>query len=347
MGLTVHVGFKARGLDPAGVLAAVKQMRQIALDLPFEEVGKIVRLKGDQIDYNKLRARYTGKVPPKNWYRACRLCHSTTLPWNRCYHPQFSALEYVGFNVWPGEGSEGCEVGLALYPETIECEYDPREDVRFMEGKRAEIVKGTSHHVFSYRKFDRWRDKHGQPGKHFPFDYKEKRQVPTGYRGWALDTFCKTQYAGNPDCGGVANFLKCHITLITFLERCQKRVKGVRVTIDDEGDYGRHYHCPDYKYYDDNNLKRKYRWTPGKHDVKALAEELGEWDAFIAGWAGALKDIFPGQVETAMDGRVDFEKLEFKAHQDKELRPFLDNMAKVAQKLRDQFKAEHPEASKS
>ena len=46
MGLTVHYSLKS-GLEDIGqVEQSVQQMRQLALDLPFEEVGEIVDLQG-------------------------------------------------------------------------------------------------------------------------------------------------------------------------------------------------------------------------------------------------------------------------------------------------------------
>jgi hypothetical protein len=35
-------------------------------------------------------------------------------------------------------------------------------------------------------------------------------RIRTNLSGWYWQSFCKTQYASNPDCGGVKNFLLCH-----------------------------------------------------------------------------------------------------------------------------------------
>ena len=45
-----------------------------------------------------------------------------------------------------------------------------------------------------------------------------KRRVRTGLTGWCWSSFCKTQYASNPACGGVQNFLRCHLSVITQLD---------------------------------------------------------------------------------------------------------------------------------
>jgi hypothetical protein len=50
MGLTIHYSLKSKLTDANQVNQTVHRMRQLALDLPFEEVGEIVDLKGQQCD---------------------------------------------------------------------------------------------------------------------------------------------------------------------------------------------------------------------------------------------------------------------------------------------------------
>ena len=50
MGLTISYTLKSKLTDAKQVKKTVHQMRQLALDLPFEEVGEIVDLKGRQCD---------------------------------------------------------------------------------------------------------------------------------------------------------------------------------------------------------------------------------------------------------------------------------------------------------
>ena len=38
-----------------------------------------------------------------------------------------------------------------------------------------------------------------------------RRNIPTNLPGWSWRSFCKTQYASDPDCGGADNFLRCHL----------------------------------------------------------------------------------------------------------------------------------------
>ena len=59
----------------------------------------------------------------------------------------------------------------------------------------------------------------------------------------------------------------------------------VKVYVNDEGKYGRSYYTDDPW-----AKKRVYTWHEGKYDVKALVEEVGEWNEMIATMFGALKD---------------------------------------------------------
>ncbi len=52
MGLTIHYELAATG-DEAHARKLVQQLRQAALDLPFQHVGEIVELRGDHCDYKK------------------------------------------------------------------------------------------------------------------------------------------------------------------------------------------------------------------------------------------------------------------------------------------------------
>jgi len=88
--------------------------------------------------------------------------------------------------------------------------------------------------------------------------------IPTNLSGWRWYSFCKTQYASNPECGGVKNFLRCHLCVISLLDYAKElKILG---RVSDEGDY----------------------WD--KRDYKALVKEIGEWNTMIAGIFGKLKD---------------------------------------------------------
>ena len=85
-------------------------------------------------------------------------------------------------------------------------------------------------------------------------------------KGWYWSSFCKTQYASSPAAGGVPNFLHCHLSVIRLLDHAKQL--GILASVSDEGDY----------------------WE--KRDVKALVQEVGEWNEGMAGLVGQMKDLF-------------------------------------------------------
>ena len=115
-------------------------------------------------------------------------------------------------------------------------------------------------------------------------------RIPTGVDGWHWHSFCKTQYASDPAHGGTQNFLKCHLVVIALLRHAEEM--GLVTEVYDEGDY----------------------WDKG--DVRALAQEVGEWNTMIAGFAGLLKDALSDTsvtLEAPILSRQDFEHLEAQA----------------------------------
>jgi hypothetical protein len=115
----------------------------------------------------------------------------------------------------------------------------------------------------------------------------------TGLSGWRWSSFCKTQYASSPKCGGGANFLRCHLTVIAMLDRA--KAVGCLDNVSDEGGF----------------------WE--KRNLPALVEEIGSWNEMIAGFGGLLKDLVgdgPLRVESAITEYPNFERLEA-AGQDK------------------------------
>lgn len=103
---------------------------------------------------------------------------------------------------------------------------------------------------------------------------------------WSWGSFCKTQYASNPECGGVENFLRCHLAVVGLLDHAKNLsiLKDVR----DESEF----------------------WE--KRDLKALVGEVGKWNTMIAGWAGRLKDAFGDGVIAEIARFPNFEHLEAK-----------------------------------
>ena len=113
-----------------------------------------------------------------------------------------------------------------------------------------------------------------------------RRKIRTTLGAWTWGSFCKTQYASNQECGGVANVLRCHLAVVKMLDHAQEL--GILESVSDEGGY----------------------WE--KRDIQALAREVGQWNEAIAGLAGQLKDWFGEDVISAIGKFPDFEHLEAK-----------------------------------
>ena len=111
--------------------------------------------------------------------------------------------------------------------------------------------------------------------------------LQTNLSGWHWSSFCKTQYASNPNCGGVPHFLQCHLTVIALLD--QARNLGCLERVSDEGGF----------------------WE--KRNLPALVQEIGSWNEMIAAFGGKLKDLLGGgqlEVRSAITHYPNFEQLE-------------------------------------
>jgi hypothetical protein len=117
------------------------------------------------------------------------------------------------------------------------------------------------------------------------------RKIRTNLGNWSWSSFCKTQYASNPEVGGVENFLRCHLAVVKLLDAAAEI--GILKEVSDEGDY----------------------WQ--KRDLKALAAEVGSWNTMVAGWAGRFKDAFGEGVISEIAKFPNFEHLEAQAEKKK------------------------------
>src|SRR5205807_3817944 len=82
----------------------------------------------------------------------------------------------------------------------------------------------------------------------------------------------------------------------------------------------------DWREADEAGRKPTYRRHKGQYNPAALANEVGEWNAMIAGFSGALSDALAGsgmELEAPIKNFSDFEHLEFKGRNQKHLDPFL------------------------
>jgi hypothetical protein len=140
-----------------------------------------------------------------------------------------------------------------------------------------------------------------------------EKDVPTGLGdGWHWRSFCKTQYANEY---GIMNFLSCHRMVIGMLDYAKEL--GILKEVNDEGEY----------------------WE--KRDVNALVKTIGEWDQFIAAFAGQLqKAVAPTGMElvSAITSRQDFEHLEMQGleRMKDKLPGFVTNMESVMKMIEKQ-----------
>jgi hypothetical protein len=122
-------------------------------------------------------------------------------------------------------------------------------------------------------------------------DTVENGALATGLSGWSWQSFCKTQYASNPDDGGMANFVQCHTTVVRLLDRA--KAMGILEAVKDESHF----------------------WE--NRDVKALVETVGKWNAHIAGIVGQYKDQIGGDFAAPITEFPNFEHLEADGRKDK------------------------------
>ena len=318
MGLTVHYSLKSAAHSSRRAQAIVDRMRELALDIPFEFVSDIIHLKGEEgevdagaehdtaIAFLVRQAALPVKVP---WaVKRIKRDFGTEQICTRCV--EAAPLELFAFFVTPGPGCETARLGLARYPREVEVTYDPAEDVRFFDDNL----------TFSYSKWQRHLARQRRSTSDRPDDDIQTRRLSTRVTRWRWGSFCKTQYASDPKCGGPANFLRCHIGLITLLDRLAA-LAGLKVGVYDEGKYGRHRSRADAS--DENSVSR---WRSGNYDPRTLLAELGHWNELIAAGMGALKDVFGSDVAGPILNYSDFERLEFKGRGKFDVDSFLDTM---------------------
>ena len=112
------------------------------------------------------------------------------------------------------------------------------------------------------------------------------KRLRTNRTGWSGGGFTKTQYASRPDCGGVTNFLRAHLSVCRMLDRAKEL--GILESVSDEGDFFE------------------------KRDIPALVNEVGEWNSFIAAGVGAMDELVGTPCIAPIKDYPDFEMLEAK-----------------------------------
>ena len=309
-------------------------MRQLALDLPFESVDDKVQHLGPDVCQRPLDDLRPDEAIFATVLSACK---HVAIPWHRKQSGSVTVQPLEVFSFWtvPGPGSEWASFGLARYPAEIEVTYHPRSDDRFI--KTVKNGGCTSWRFDHWGKWQQWLKAHGHNEFDDPDDekFQEKRKIKTGLgSGWHYSSFCKTQYASSADCGGIPNFIRCHLCVIHLLDHIAQ-LPTMKVYVNDEGKYGRSYYTDDPW-----AEKRVYTWHEGKYDVKALVEEVGEWNEMIAATFGAMNDALKAgggdlRLESPISAFPDFERLEFKGRQNRQhLVPFLQAMKRLADEQR-------------
>ncbi|MDY6898840.1 MAG: hypothetical protein SWZ49_12275 [Cyanobacteriota bacterium] len=105
---------------------------------------------------------------------------------------------------------------------------------------------------------------------------------------WSWTGFCKTQYASNPEYGGLENFLKCHLLIVKMLDAANEL--GIVSDVSDEGGY----------------------WD--KRDIQELTSTINQYNIMMAGVLGKLKDTLTANnvnsIEASIFDYPNFEYLE-------------------------------------
>lgn len=117
-----------------------------------------------------------------------------------------------------------------------------------------------------------------------------QRRLATKLDGWRWSSFCKTQYASDPRCGGVPNFLRCHLCVVKMLDFLHQSGL-VEVEVKDEGGY-----------WEGRNLEK-------------LAREVGDWNEHIAGLVSMFRSSAGAEGKTTdapITQFANFEHLEAK-----------------------------------
>lgn len=305
MGLTIHYTLScdhpARSPKP---LQLVEAVRQLALDMPFQSVGTVYDLRGKQCDFEARRDELQNSPDGDGnlFWMLIQASKTVNCPWNKAVSIRVNPSRMVAFSIDPGEGCESMNVGLCLYPETIDWDYKAQDDRRFQIE-----VPGQFRPDFNWRKFDRYRGKDGVP--HTSFE-AVPRKVPTNLPGWRWGSFCKTEYAME---AGAANFLRCHVGIVNLLERAAK-IPGLRVVLDDEGHYGPGTYSKDYEEAKAAGREPTYRRYKGTYDPNDLLRQVQESGENIVALFGVLSEVMGAgvAVESPIKSRPDFEVLEFK-----------------------------------
>lgn len=111
------------------------------------------------------------------------------------------------------------------------------------------------------------------------------RVYPDGDGVWTWFGYCKTQYASNPEYGGLENFVTSHLKIIDLLDAAE--AMGIECDVTDNGNY----------------------WQ--SRDRALLASTINENNLFTAVAMGAMKDVATSQNATLAAPILDFPNFEY------------------------------------
>jgi len=199
MGLTIHYSLQLDSLSIELAKEKLTALHEVAVDLPFAEVGEIVEFEGENCHFDRNKRDDRLSFLKLHAYKYVREGDS---------YSSVAASRAIAFCTWPGQGCEAATFGLALHP----------------------------------------------------------KQIGTDLTGWYWSSFCKTQYASNPEYGGMEHFLKCHLLVIKMLDSAQEL--GILNRVSDEG-----------KYWENRNIQE-------------LGECVGNYNALVAAVVGRISSLF-------------------------------------------------------
>jgi hypothetical protein len=193
------------------------------------------------------------------------------------------------------------EVGDIVEFQGEQCQHEARDDShRWLKIQAGRYLQAGGHHVsvapLHIIAFTTQPGDGSEPANvglcRYPetiqLELPRKQRLRTKLKGWSWSSFCKTQYASDPACGGTSNFVRCHLAIVALLDGIQKRQLAT-VEVSDESDYWDH------------------------RDVRKLAETVGEWNQMVAAVVGQFKDAVGGpEIQAPITEFPNFEHLEAK-----------------------------------
>ena len=183
VGLTIQYSLTSRTRSATKAKALVEQMRQLALDLPFDSVDDQLRHIGPDVCQKPLDDLRGDELVFSTVLDGCQ---HVSIPWHRKQHGCVIVrpLEIISFWTDPGPGCEWASFGLARYPTEIEVTYSPQDDDKFIRTMRK---GGTTTWEFDWNKWRRWLQRNGHDRWEQPDDekFQEKRTTKTRLgSGW-------------------------------------------------------------------------------------------------------------------------------------------------------------------